>query len=330
MLQATALPDLRAADFPTLRYAFARLPRTMEVSLVFRTAEMPDDVQTISLPWPGTGASTFDLAHVASWRGTITELGFYESATAQLVPPARGFAPFELIAAELWSPSWRGDLAALTTDWFGAWPWSQRSVHALGREGDVPRAHSALLFAALAVVATIAWAALLLGVRGRRLATIALVCAAAGWLALDLRWQTGLVQRLKATRMLYAGVAWPERERIVGDSDIVAAADALKALLRDEPPERRILVQAGSDYAMLRMIWHLLPLNAAAFPHARTFGAALPEDTLIVFYGSDAWRTDPVMQRLLAHSERITAPGSVFAEDFEASPFVVFRFHHAR
>ncbi|HEY0231497.1 MAG TPA: hypothetical protein VGC55_09610, partial [Dokdonella sp.] len=83
-LQSVALPNLDARQFTTLRYRFADFPRTLELSLVFRTAEAPDDVQTISLPWPGEGESSFDLSHVDKWRGTIIELGFAQFPTGQV------------------------------------------------------------------------------------------------------------------------------------------------------------------------------------------------------------------------------------------------------
>ncbi|NCT68296.1 MAG: hypothetical protein GXC76_11760 [Rhodanobacteraceae bacterium] len=328
-LQASALPHIAADDFPILRYRFGDFPRTLELSLVFRTAEHPDDVHTISLPWPGTATSTFDLSSVPAWRGRIIELGFAQFATAQLVPPERGFAPFDLVEARLWSPSWHGALAALATDWFGAWPWSQRSVHALGRDGDAPRARSIVLLAALAAAAAIGWAALLLGLRGRALATAALVAVGLAWFALDLRWQAGLVHRLQATRTLFAGTEWSERARLVGDSDIAQAADELRAVLAHEWPHARVLVQAGSNYQTLRLNWHLLPLNVGALVLARASGTPLPDNSLLVFYDTDVWYRDPELRKLLAHSRRLVPRGVLHANGFEAESLIVFRYRHA-
>src|SRR5690606_12480151 len=109
--------------------------------------------------------------------------------------------------------------------------------------------------------------------------------------------------RLLATRALYAGQDWPERAQRVGDSDILRAAEAVRGLLRDEPAARRILVYSDNGYSLLRMIWHLQPLNAAPFWHAAGFGRSLPEDTVIVFHASDAWHANPTIRRLLEHSE---------------------------
>lgn len=321
--------NVEAADFAILRYRFVDFPRTLELSLVFRTAVAPDDVQTISLPWPGSGDAAFDLSQVPAWHGTIIEIGFAEFATAQLVPPERGFAPFELDHAALWSKSWQGDIAALVADWFGAWPWSQRSVHALGREGDAPHARSAIVFVALAALASVGWSVLLLGLRGRSAMVAAMACTAGAWTLLDVRWQVGLGERLLATRALYAGVPWEQRKALVGDSAILRDADRIKVLLRDEPGAARILVNSSSSYFLLRLMWHLQPLNTAALWRADT-ATRLPEGCLIVFYASDAWYRDPAMRRLLARSERVWPHDTVMNSGFESGDeFVVFRYRHA-
>lgn len=329
-LQVTQLPQLDARSFPILRYRFEDFPRTLELSLAFRTAENPDDVRTVSLPWPGGGTMTFDLTSDPAWTGTIVELGFAQFATGQLVPPEQGFAPFVLDRAELWSPSWRGDLAALATDWFGAWPWSQRSVHALGREGTTGGAQSPVLVAALAVVLAAAWSLLLGGRRIRRALAVLLGGGLVAWFALDLRWQVGLMHRLLATRALYAGLDWPERARRVGDSAILEAAGSVRELLRDEPAQRRILVYADSGYSLLRMVWHLQPLNVAPFWQAAEFGRSLPEGTLVVFYATDAWHANAAVKRLLERGERLAPPGRLFVDGYDSTDVVVYRFRHAR
>ena len=322
---------LRLLEQVTLRYRFAGFPRTLELSLVFRTTESAEDI-AISLPWPGEGTNTFDLSQVPEWQGRIVELGFAEFPVAQLVPPAQGFRPFELVGADLWSRSWRGDLAALSTDWLGAWSWTQRSVHALGRDTDTPRARSLVLCVAIALGTALAWLALLFGRRTPAFATIGLGAAVAAWLALDLVWQAGLWGRIETTRAVYAPLDWPERERTVADTDVVDAAAKLKTMLRDEPPSSRILVYADADNGseLLRFVWHALPLNVAVYAYARFVGTALPERTLIVFYRSDAWRTDASWRKFLKYSEHVAASDSIHSDAFEDEPVAVFRFHHGR
>ncbi len=328
-LQSITPERLEAADFSTLRYRFKDFPRTLELSLVFRTAEEPNDVQSVALPWPGAGVSSFDVSRVEGWRGTIIELGFAEFATAQNVPPELGFKPFDVVGIKLSSRSWHGDLATLATNWFSAWPWSQRSVHSLGREGEAPPSRSAVLVAALAAAIAIGWAVVLLGLRGRRLLLVALACAALAWLALDLRWQAGLVQRLLATRTLYAGTTWPQRARTVGDSDVQQAADVVKSRFLGENAPTRILVESSSRFQSLRLIWHLLPMNVGELAQALSLRVALPDDCLIVFLDSNAWRSDPALHTLLAHSQRVKPVAAPVADGFDANRLVVFRYRHA-
>ncbi|HEV7491737.1 MAG TPA: hypothetical protein VGO25_13075, partial [Rhodanobacteraceae bacterium] len=91
-----------------LRYRLQDFPRTLELSFVFRRADQPDDVHTVTLPPAGGYPAYFDLSTVPDWRGRIVEIGFAEFPTAQLVPADIAFRPFSLMEAELWSPSWRG------------------------------------------------------------------------------------------------------------------------------------------------------------------------------------------------------------------------------
>jgi hypothetical protein len=330
-LQSLAPSGIDAASFPTLRYRFENFPRTLELSLVFRTTESAEDV-AISLPWPGEGTNTFDLSQIPQWQGHIVEIGFAEFPVAQLVPPAAGFAPFELVGAALWSRSWRGDLASLSTDWLGAWSWTQRSVHALGRDTDTPRARSLVLCVAIALGIALAWIALLFGRRTPMFATVGLGAAVAAWLALDIVWQAGLWGRLQTTRAVSAPLDWTERERTVADTDVVAAAEKLQKMLRDEPSSSRILVYADGDngYELLRFVWHALPLNVAVYAYASFVGSALPERTLIVFYRSDAWRTDASWRKFLRNSEQLATSDSILSDAFEDESIAVFRFRHGR
>jgi len=327
-LESLTPSDLDAGTFPTLRYRFADFPRTLELSLIFRTVDHPEDV-AISLPWPGDAMRTFDLSQIPEWKGRVVEIGFAEFPVAQLVPPAEGFKPFELVEARLWSRSWQGDLAALATDWFGAWPWTQRSVHALGRDTDTPRARSLVLCVALAVVVALVWLAVLFRRNERELAIGgAAVVVAVAWLALDVAWQAGLWGRLATTRAVYADRSWLQRGRTIADVDIAAAAEKLRILLRGEPMESRILVYAEPQrgYELLRFIWHMLPRNVAVYAYAAPFATSIPDGALIVFYDTDVWRTDAIWKHLLAHSQRVTASGSIHRDSFEPSPSVVFRY----
>ena len=304
-LQSVTLNGLDAAEYSLLRYRFDGFPHTLELSLVFRRADSHEDVRVVALPWPG-GDSWFDLSSVPEWQGRIIEVGFAEYPTPQVVPPGQAFEPFALVDASLESRSWRGDLAALATDWLGYWPWSQRSVHALGRDTDTPRAGSLVLCVALVVIAVPAWMFLILGWRGRRLLAAATVAIAAGWLLLDLQWHAGLRWRHEASRTLYAGLEWTQREQRSADTGVIEAAGAVEPLLAREPDATRILVHAGSSYEQLRLVYHLLPRNVAVLAQVllRAGDTPLPPGSIIVVYNAEGWAWEPTQRVLQADGQR--------------------------
>src|SRR6185312_8636772 len=120
----------------------------------------------------------------------------------------------------------------------------------------------------------------------------------------DVVWQFGLWGRLETTRAVYAKLSWPEREHTVADTDLVALADRLRVMLRNEPQTARVLVygDATSGFELLRFIWHVLPRNIGLIANANTAGDALPRDAIIVFLRSDAWRTNEGFRLMLSAS----------------------------
>ena len=298
-LQSVVLNGIDADENPILRYRFEQFPHTLELSLVFRRAG-DEDVTVVSLPWPGNGSAWFDLGTVPEWRGQITELAFAEYPTPQIVPPMQGFRPFTLVDASLASRSWIGDVAALATDWLGQWPWSQRSVHALGRDTDTPRAQSLVLCLAMFIALVVMGALLILRWRGAALLRVGVVSVFLGWILLDLQWGAGLSWRHAATQSLYAGFDWPDRELHSADQDIIETARALKQDLRDLPANSRILVHGASSFATLRMIYHLLPMNVGVLVLAAELSPAvhLPDRSIIIVYDVPDWSYDPKTRQL--------------------------------
>jgi len=264
-LQVTDVPELEAADLPILHYAFAAFPRTLELSLVFRTREAPDDVETVSLPAPGAGTQTFDLSRVAAWRGTIVEVGFSQFPVAQLVPPEGAFRPFAFTGARFESDSWRGRIDAMWSSWFAHAPWQLISVSAIGpaETGDaLPHAPRPPLVAALALISLALLAWLVLRRRGDRLARPLLAAAVVAWVGIDAAWMRELDYRRSVDRDIWGAIPFAQRQDHVADAHALAAADRLKNLLASAPANTRVIVNAGTPYEILRLIYFLAPLNA--------------------------------------------------------------------
>ncbi len=276
-LQSTALANVAGEELPILRYRFENFPRTLELTLVFRTAEQPDDVQTIALPWPGSGEASFDLSRIEAWRGTIVELGFAQFATAQLVAPERGFAPFTLVSVGLESDSWAGRIRALLTGWSLLTPWQLISVSAVGPSevGDSsPHAPRLPLVLALALGLAAVWARLVLGWSGRRLGGGLLVVAALAWVVADAAWLRSLAYKRSVDRDVWGDVPLAQRQDHVVDAELRDAATHLKQMLVNAPPTTRILVDADSPHDVLRLTYLASPSTSAPTANSRSPAAA--------------------------------------------------------
>ena len=306
-LQSVAVDKLRAVDLPVLTYRFEDFPRTLEVLLVFRRADAPDDVQSVLLPWPDSGTATVDVRHLTdAWHGEIIEIGFAEYATAQLVPPSVAFRPFRLERLQLASPAWSELPRLLWSNWFGYQPWSQSSINAVGSAlGDNA---SMPLVLVVAAILTIAILALFLGAAPRRLATGALIAAAAIWVTLDLRWLDQLFTRHGLAQTLYSGKSWQERARLQPDENVAGYADLARQQLRDVSAQR-VLVASDSTYTLLRLIYFLLPANVVPLESALATTPVdnWPADLVIVLCASRQWRYDEADASLHRGAQQIPA-----------------------
>jgi hypothetical protein len=261
-LQVHPLQALEAADFSILRYRFDGLPRTLELTFVFRR-ENEDDVQVVTVPGTGDGWASFDLSLVPGWHGRISEIGIAEHPGAQSVPPAVAFRPFSLERVELQSRSWSGVLAARWHDWFGRQNWELMSLSALGPDSSQPRSRPLAPMLAIGVLGTVLLGWAIARWRGPVLIRGAAVVVLLAWLLLDLRWLHNLHHRHAATRDIYAGRPVSERARLLPDQATAHAAGRVRELLGDLDADTRVFVDSGSDFTRARLFYHLLPLNLA-------------------------------------------------------------------
>jgi len=320
-LQMMPVAQLRAEDYAVLRYRFDGFPRTLELSFVFRRAG-EDDVQTATVPWPGDGWHSIDLNEVPGWHGEITELGFAEYATPQIAPESNAFRPFRFDRTELWSASWRGSFGALYTSWFGCTPWALMSISALGPQREVAQPAPLLPFALAATVSSLLAAGLLLRWPRRLLLQRLCMACAALWIFLDLVWLGDFRAKHQLTEAVYAGKGWSERAALVPDQDIRLAAEQLRSYFSTQPGHQ-ILVIADSKYTFLRLIYQMLPLNAA--PLDQALGLRWPRrDTRIVLYQSTQWHYDDARGALIG-AGRALAVEPVF----EAGDVHVYKFRGA-
>lgn len=305
-LQSLEVQPFAADSLPVLGYGFEDFPRTLELVLVFRRADAPGDVQTVALPWPANGSGTIDLQRATpDWRGTIIEIGFAEYATTQLVPPSVAFKPFRLLQARLMSRAWSLAPRLLAQLWFGYQPWRLASINVIGapdnRNASLP---GSLIAGALLSLLICAW---LLRWERARLWRNAAVAAALVWVVLDLGWLADLSAKHQLTRTIYAGKSWQDRARLQPDEDLAGFAQLTRQQLGSSASDSRILVGSDSVYTALRLIWFLMPLNAAPLDSA--LAALPPRDwppgTIVVLCASKTWHFDDSRSLLLSGGHAI-------------------------
>ncbi|HEX6832613.1 MAG TPA: hypothetical protein VF132_03675 [Rudaea sp.] len=304
--QAVTLDRLSADDHPILRYSFDALPRTLELSLIFRRADAQEET-AISLPWPDGGTGSVDLSVLPDWHGEIVALGFAEYATAQSAPPSIAFQPFRLVDARLASRAWSNVPGLLRTAWFGYKPWALLSISALGPAIDSIRTASVQPALAFGALLSLVAAALILRWPRRRIASAGVAFAIVLWALLDLRWLDDLAAKHRLTDRVYAGEPWSVRETLQPDEETPRLAKIVHQYLDATPPPR-VFVASESVLPMLRMIYFLLPLNAAPLEHgALQSVAALPRGSVVVTYGDSGWRYSAFDKALIKGDRSIIA-----------------------
>jgi len=310
-LQSLALKEpIEAASFPILRYRWQEFPRTLELSFVFRRADQPNDVHTVTLPPAGAYPGYFDLSDVPDWHGRIIEVGFAEFPTAQLVPANIAFRPFALVEAEFWSPSWRGSLGALGTDWSAYRPWALMSISALGPDAPWPHKRTPVLLLTIGLAASLVLAAAVFAQGWKWLGMTLVIALAGGWLALDLRWLGEFADRHVLTRELYAGKPWRERATIEPDTELIAGAKRVREWLAHAPANAHVIVAAPAVYDILRLDYHLLPANVAPIGALSLIddGRKAMQPVLLVVYADPQWTFD-------AERRSLHSAGAEYAAD---------------
>lgn len=281
MLPAVSLP---AAGYTSLRWEVEGLAPSQPVRLLWRPAErqggffvnppLSREGQTFSLP----------ISQDANWRGDIAGLGVMVGG------PINAPVTLKHMTAEPFSP-----LAGIRQEWFGARPWHQTSINFSGANTPTPWPHPLPIVAgalALALLAYWAWTRFKGRAPDPRLAW-ALVFFA--WLALDLRWQRELWQKLDLDRQHFAGKSWEEKRRAADDGPLFALMQQARAKMQAAPS--RVFIFGNDEYARGRASYHLYPFNVLNSRDLFPAGQYKPGDYLVVL-GKDEVMYDPATRLL--------------------------------
>lgn len=216
-------------------------------------------------------------------------------------------------ALTLWLSTQPGNPSAFSTllsDWMHASVWTGPSINF--DYGGPRNAHfpPVLLMALWASFATLCYALLNPPWRGfKSLAPYAVIWLI-GWLALDVRWQWVLGQRLTQTHALYAGLDDEARQLAGPDRNLYPFLREVRGLLAGASASAKVFIVSSNanGYAAGRARYHLLPHNAyisdPSFPHAKQMR---PGDYILALRPLPRFAYDRKQRVLLLKGSRLPA-----------------------
>jgi hypothetical protein len=268
---------LQAMLYRRLFWQVDGLEATASVRLIWATLDDPGTTRERELPPAGSAGGELDLSAEPGWQGRIIAIGLV--VRGPLARPLRvrrlELRPTPLTAGEL--------LDRMATDWVTFEGWSQRSIN------YTASAPLGSLFP------PVLWVALWIGFSGllyalyqppRRMPGALTPYAALflmGWLALDVRWQWDLGQRLARTAETFAGKDETGRRRAALDGDLYQFILDVRQKLPQQPARILIVSVDPAGFWAGRARYHLLPHNGYA-GFARLPGAtqARPGDYVLI------------------------------------------------
>jgi hypothetical protein len=114
------------------------------------------------------------------------------------------------------------------------------------------------------------------------------------WIVLDLVWLDDLHKKHAFTETVYADKPWSERSQLMPDEDIAQTAARVRGYFASQPGAHRLLVGADSKYVFLKLIYELLPLDAAPLQEVANFTWP-PGEVFVLLYNDAPWHYDETL-----------------------------------
>ncbi len=232
--------------------------RGTDLLMVWRTREQPARTHTASIDW-SRGPASVDLSRDTNWSGRVQGVAL----------AVRGQLPVPLAIAgfSARSNAWDATAADIVAQWL-EWP-RMAGRMTISQMSDEAR-HVAPILAVVAGGVALGVAFLIFRAR-RRSEPVAMWAIAAlflaGWLLVDLRWQTILWRQHAATIAQFAGKSLDEQHMADADAPIFDVARKIRDAKRARGG--RILVLSDNAHLGTRVGWFLYPENVFYGPRRR-------------------------------------------------------------
>lgn len=245
-----------ASDYAFIEYTLSGRNPQEPVYLLWRTAENPEQVSRLPLPWRGNDTGMTFLGLLPEWSGEITEIGL------DIYGDLRG-QPLAISSLTLLPRTRAALLHSIWFEWTAFRGWTQKSANFLRGSPE----HGVLA----PTLAMAVWSGLALFIlagisrRFRRSHDVVAYASAVliPWIVLDLLWQADLSRQLDETRYLFAGKTQHEKHLADLDPELYEYAEYLKNEVLPEPGPRIFLLHDSDQmtYTRLKAQFYLLPHN---------------------------------------------------------------------
>lgn len=292
---------IQANLYRRLSWRVSGLKSDHEIWLVWATLDDPRTTRERLLPPGSADGGVLDLSAEPGWQGRIIAIGLVvRGPLAQpLVVHGLELQPMPLTTGQL--------LRQMVEDWTVFEDWSQRSINYTSGaplNALFPPAPMAALWVGFSAVLYALF-------RPPRRAPGELTPYAAlfliGWLALDLRWQWDLGQRLERTAESFAGKDETARRLAALDGELYRFLLEVRQRLPEQPVRLLIVSADPGGFLARRARYHLSPHNSyagfARLPHP---GEARAGDYVLILAPLNDMRYDH--ERRLLESAGVQLP----------------------
>lgn len=248
----------RADRYRHFSWRISGLEPGRELRLIWATFEQPKVKQERVLPPTGPDGGVLDLSAEPGWQGRIVAIGLVVRGPLAQPLLVRGL---ELQSKPLTTVEL---LRQMMQDWITFEDWSQRSINYYAGSSLDALFPPVVVMALWVGFSTVLYALFTLP----RCAANGVMPYAAlfllGWLALDLRWQWDLGQRLTQTLRSFAGKDETARRLAALDGDFYRFLLEIRRHLPEQPARLLIVSNNPGGFLAGRARYHLLPHNGYA------------------------------------------------------------------
>ena len=306
-----AIRPFEARDYRGLGWRIDGLDQTRELRVIWATSATTRKPFDRLISPDERRAGVVNLTDDPNWAGLIVGVGLAVVGSESEAEPLL----FESLTLQPRRPALSAILSLVWNDWRRDLGWTGRSINFTDSAEGTGRIRPLIPVVVWCALAALIHLLLVPPWRGFRSWTPYGLILLVGWLALDVRWQWLLLERLDQTRSLYAGLEADERQRTGPDQGFYPFIADIRARLGTEPVRIFLVTSDPASYGANRARYHLLPHNVRLSTTLDAASGVEPGDVVFLMSPLDRTAHDRARSELvfgdwrLAVSSELSQPG---------------------